>query len=61
LVWFGEAGPGRWFNKDAAFDDTVRQRFRALHEALATSGAKANAAEGFADGSYQELLWSWLG
>ena len=35
--WFGEAGPGRWFNKDAAFDDIVRQRFRALHEALATS------------------------
>jgi uncharacterized protein (DUF924 family) len=34
--WFGEAGPSRWFNKDAAFDDTVRQRFHALHEALAT-------------------------
>jgi uncharacterized protein (DUF924 family) len=36
IFWFGEAGPGCWFNKDAAFDDTVRQRFRALHEALAT-------------------------
>jgi uncharacterized protein (DUF924 family) len=34
--WFGEAGPGRWFNKDAAFDDSLRQRFCALHEALAT-------------------------
>jgi uncharacterized protein (DUF924 family) len=34
--WFGEAGSGRWFNKDAAFDDTVRQRFCALQEALAT-------------------------
>jgi uncharacterized protein (DUF924 family) len=34
--WFDEAGSGRWFNKDTAFDDTVHQRFRALHEALAT-------------------------
>jgi uncharacterized protein (DUF924 family) len=32
--WFGEAGPDRWFNKDAAFDDIVRQRFHALHEGL---------------------------
>ncbi len=36
--WFGEAGPGRWFNQDAAFDDTVRQRFGALREALAICG-----------------------
>jgi uncharacterized protein (DUF924 family) len=34
--WFQEAGSDRWFKKDASFDDTVRQRFRALHEALAT-------------------------
>jgi uncharacterized protein (DUF924 family) len=34
--WFDEAGSARWFGKDAAFDDTVRQRFHTLLEALAT-------------------------
>ena len=34
--WFDEAGSDRWFGKDAMFDDTVRRRFRAVHEALAT-------------------------
>jgi uncharacterized protein (DUF924 family) len=34
--WFGEAGPDRWFKIDDSFDDTVRHRFRAVHEALAT-------------------------
>ncbi len=32
--WFDEAGADRWFNKDPAFDETVRQRFLGLHEAL---------------------------
>jgi uncharacterized protein (DUF924 family) len=35
--WFDEAGSDRWFKKDATFDDTVRRRFSALHEALTTS------------------------
>ena len=35
--WFAESGPDRWFNKDPAFDETVRQRFLTLHEALASS------------------------
>src|SRR5689334_3480946 len=34
--WFDEAGPDRWFGKAATFDDTVRRRFGAVHEALAT-------------------------
>ena len=34
--WFVEAGSDRWFDKNAAFDDTVRQRFHELHEAIAT-------------------------
>src|SRR5262245_22251736 len=34
--WFDEAGSNRWFGKDATFDDTVRRRFYAVHEALAT-------------------------
>jgi uncharacterized protein (DUF924 family) len=35
--WFGESGPDQWFNKDPAFDETVRQRFFSLHEALTSS------------------------
>src|SRR5262245_6422357 len=34
--WFDKAGSDRWFGKDATFDDTVRRRFRAVHEALST-------------------------
>ena len=34
--WFDEVGKDRWFNKDPAFDDAVRQRFSALHESLVT-------------------------
>jgi uncharacterized protein (DUF924 family) len=30
--WFKEAGPEAWFNKDAAFDQELRDRFGALHE-----------------------------
>jgi len=33
--WFDEAGSDRWFGRDSTFDDTVRRRFRAVHEALA--------------------------
>ena len=33
-----DAGPGRWFKKDAAFDDQFRTRFAAAHDAAA-SGA----------------------
>ncbi len=31
-----EAGPTRWFKKDAAFDDDIRQRFLSVHEAAAS-------------------------
>ena len=34
--WFAEGGSGYWFKKDSAFDETVRLRFLALYEALAT-------------------------
>jgi uncharacterized protein (DUF924 family) len=33
--WFAESGSERWFKKDPAFDDAIRQRFLALHEMLA--------------------------
>ncbi|HEY6383299.1 MAG TPA: DUF924 family protein, partial [Pseudolabrys sp.] len=32
--WRG-AGPDRWFNKDASFDEEIRQRFLESHEAAA--------------------------
>lgn len=33
LAFWREAGPGRWFRKDAAFDAEFRDRFLAAHEA----------------------------
>jgi uncharacterized protein (DUF924 family) len=33
--WFGESTAAYWFDKDPAFDETVRRRFLALYEALA--------------------------
>jgi uncharacterized protein (DUF924 family) len=38
VAFWTEAGPARWFKKDAAFDDEFRARFAAAHEAAA-SGA----------------------
>jgi uncharacterized protein (DUF924 family) len=37
LTFWKEAGPSRWFRKDAAFDSEFRGRFMAAHEA-ATRG-----------------------
>jgi uncharacterized protein (DUF924 family) len=34
--WFEETKPEQWFKKDAAFDASIRRRFLALHEVLAT-------------------------
>ncbi len=33
IAFWREAGPKRWFEKDAGFDDDIRQRFLELHEA----------------------------
>lgn len=35
LTFWREAGPGRWFKKDAAFDADFRNRFLAAHETAA--------------------------
>lgn len=35
LDFWREAGPKKWFNKDAAFDDAIRARFLETHEAAA--------------------------
>ena len=32
VAFWRDAGPKRWFNKDAAFDDDIRRRFLGLHE-----------------------------
>jgi uncharacterized protein (DUF924 family) len=42
--WFAESGPDRWFKKDSAFDESVRRRFLALHESLASSATEALVA-----------------
>ena len=46
--FWADAGPGRWFKKDAAFDDEFRARFAAEHEAAASGALDdwANSAEG---------------
>jgi uncharacterized protein (DUF924 family) len=35
VEFWREAGPDRWFTKDAAFDGTIRERFLERHEAAA--------------------------
>ena len=35
VAFWSEAGPQRWFKKDAGFDDEIRDRFLSLHEAAA--------------------------
>jgi uncharacterized protein (DUF924 family) len=35
VSFWREAGPARWFKKDDAFDDEIRRRFLATHEAAA--------------------------
>jgi uncharacterized protein (DUF924 family) len=35
LQFWRDAGPSRWFTKDAAFDADFRQRFESLHQAAA--------------------------
>ena len=37
MEFWREAGPTRWFAKDAAFDRRFRERFLSLHEAAARS------------------------
>jgi uncharacterized protein (DUF924 family) len=35
LAFWREAGPDRWFTKEAAFDESIRERFLATYEAAA--------------------------
>jgi len=36
--WFDQAGPQKWFAKDTAFDDVIRDRFAAIHADAASGG-----------------------
>jgi uncharacterized protein (DUF924 family) len=54
IAFWREAGPDRWFNKDTAFDDQIRERFLALHESAA-AGELSNW-ETSADGALALLL-----
>lgn len=44
IAYWREAGPSRWFRKDAAFDTDFRGRFLAAHEAAARGDLDAWAA-----------------
>ena len=35
VLFWQKAGPDRWFKKDTAFDDEIRERFLATHDAAA--------------------------
>ena len=54
LAFWRAAGPKRWFEKDAAFDDDIRRRFLKLHEAAA--GGKLTDWEASAEGALALLI-----
>jgi uncharacterized protein (DUF924 family) len=41
VTFWREAGPERWFTKDPAFDEDIRRRFLAAHEAAAAGKLKS--------------------
>ena len=54
VTFWREAGPKRWFAKDDAFDDEIRDRFLTTHEAAADG--KLSAWEANADGALALLI-----
>ncbi|MBI2770969.1 MAG: DUF924 family protein [Burkholderiales bacterium] len=54
LAFWREAGPGRWFRKDDAFDESFRARFLAAHEAAARG--ELDAWGGSDDGALALLI-----
>lgn len=44
IAFWSDAGPDKWYEKDAAFDAAIRERFLATHEA-----AKAGLLDAWAD------------
>lgn len=54
LTFWREAGPEKWFKKDAAFDDAIRTRFLETYEAAAAG--KLAEWEQSPDGAYALIL-----
>lgn len=54
VTFWREAGPKRWFEKDFAFDQTIRERFLTTHEAAAEG--KLTAWERSAEGALALLI-----
>lgn len=54
IAFWREAGPERWFEKDAGFDDDIRRRFLPLHEAAAAG--KLTGWEAGAEGTLALLI-----
>jgi uncharacterized protein (DUF924 family) len=54
LAFWRDAGPDKWFKKDAAFDADIRTRFLATYEAAAAG--KLNAWEATPDGTLALLI-----
>ena len=54
VVFWRDAGPKRWFAKDAGFDDDIRRRFLGLHEAAAAG--KLSHWETTAEGALALLI-----
>lgn len=54
VMFWRDAGPERWFNKDAAFDEEIRQRFLTSYEAA--SEGKLSAWEDSAEGALALLI-----
>ncbi len=54
VAFWRAAGPQRWFEKDAAFDDDIRRRFLEAHEAAAAG--KLTAWEASAEGALALLI-----
>jgi len=54
VSFWREAGPDRWFNKDASFDDSVRERFLYTYEAAAAG--KFSGWEQSAEGTLALLI-----
>jgi uncharacterized protein (DUF924 family) len=54
VAFWRTAGPKKWFEKDAAFDDEIRRRFLALHEVAAAG--KLTSWEASAEGALALLI-----
>jgi len=54
VAFWHDAGPARWFEKDATFDDEIRNRFLGIHESAAAG--KLTVWESTAQGALALLI-----